>query len=310
MTRRSASPVHDGAQQGVRDGCAPAFTTPFFAAALTLSLGCGMSTASTAPAPSATHGAKPASEPAAALASSALPDVPAQSSASEQDTQIPPSTITVAVPDDAPVEVVLGPPDSPHAIIYLHGFCGDPYAFEGWSAAATQHGTLISMRGDLKCKKRRGRRRWSYRFELLRQRIDAALDAVDGLRASSHTAAVPAALAHDNVTLIGYSQGAKRVASLGARYPERFQRLAIIAIAAEPSAAKLRRVPSVLLMAGARDARKHIKEGYAKLRKMRRGTENRRVRYLELPDAAHGEYGPQALPVMTEGLDWLFLRDR
>jgi hypothetical protein len=53
-------------------------------------------------------------------------------------------------------------------------------------------------------------------------------------------------------------------------------------------------------MAGGRDARAHIRSGHQKL--LRAGLNSR---YLELPGARHGQYGPHALRVMSDGLRWV-----
>lgn len=209
--------------------------------------------------------------------------------------------IAVEVPGDRTIEVVLGPMQTSKVIVYLHGVCGNPLAFETWAAAAREHATFISMRGDRACKKRKGRYEWSYDLAGLNRRIDRAIDAVDKLRSDLVDSTEPAKLDRSQVVLIGYSQGAHRVESMAHRFHERFPRVVIIAPAREPDAAKLNVSERVLLIAGEKDAKKHIRDAHDKLEKA-----GRPVKYLELPEARHGEYGPQAQEVMAQGLDWLY----
>lgn len=203
------------------------------------------------------------------------------------------AAIRIAVDGDTPIEVVPGPPDSDRVVIYMHGVCGDVHAFGSWVGAATRHATFIAMRGDQPCERRRGRYKWSYNFAHLDRRITRAIRAANVLRTRP--------LDEKRVALIGYSQGARRAEQMASKFPGRYRRVAIIAIVSEPSAALLHKAHSILLMAGSRDARDHIKAGAAKLERA-----GKRVQYLELPGARHGEYGPEAPAVMRKALDWLF----
>jgi predicted esterase len=209
--------------------------------------------------------------------------------------------IQLKVKGDRAIEVVVGPMDQSQVIVYLHGVCGNPLAFESWALAASQHATFISMRGDLACKKTKGRYKWSYDFATLNTRIDRAIAAANKLRWDLVDSVQPAELDKSNVVLIGYSQGAHRVESMAERFKDRFPRVVMIAPALEPQLAKLKHSERVLLIAGEKDAKRHIRKGYDKLRRA-----GRTVKYLELPGARHGEYGPDAQRVMAQGLDWLY----
>jgi predicted esterase len=210
-------------------------------------------------------------------------------------------SVSQKVPGDRAIEVALGPVDSPRAIAYLHGQCGDPLAFQSWEAAATAHATLISLRGDLSCKKRKGRSEWSYNLDRHVRRIDKGLDVANELRWTAVDSVSVTDIDKSHVLLIGYSQGAHRVQSLVHHAPKRFPRVAIIAPAKMPDVAKLQQAERILLMAGERDAKKHIQEGRDALNKA-----GATVLYLELPGARHGEYGPEAERVMAQGLEWLY----
>jgi len=205
---------------------------------------------------------------------------------------VKPEAVTIQVPNDTPIEVVFGPKQSQRVIVYLHGVCGDPLAFESWVGAAARHATFISLRGDQKCRKRPGRFKWSYNYQRNNKRITAAIEAAAKARG--------AALDTGKVVLMGYSQGAGRTEAMARRFPDRYRRIAIIAIVSEPRVANLRRADAVLLMAGSLDAHKHIQDGANKLARA-----GKRVRYIELPGARHGEYGDEAPRVMRVALDWL-----
>lgn len=212
----------------------------------------------------------------------------------------PPTRVTIAVPEDKRVEVVLGPRDSSNVIIYMHGVCGDPLAFSSWATAAAKRATLISLRGDVRCQNNRQRHKWSYDYKRNDRRIRAAIDAVERMRQNTASRTTVTPLDKASIILIGYSQGAKRAEALAYRFPARYRRVALIGIATKPNATMLLKSERVLLMAGAWDARRHIRAGRAELERARKS-----VRYLELPKARHGEYGPKALEVMDQGLGWL-----
>ncbi|MEM1031828.1 MAG: hypothetical protein AAGN82_15875 [Myxococcota bacterium] len=214
----------------------------------------------------------------------------------------PPRPTSVAIAGDVPVEVAWSvDPDSQRALVYLHGHCGDPTAFRGWADAATSHGTLMSLRGDLECPRRPGRRKWSFDLARIDRRIRAALQAV-----SDHRGRSDGGLRAEDIALIGYSQGALRVEFLAHAFPQRYRRVVSIAVAAAPSPYRFREAERVLFMAGGWDVRRHIRDGYDELRHLQRGQGRGETRYLELPRARHGSYGPEGRAVMAEGLDWLF----
>jgi predicted esterase len=209
-----------------------------------------------------------------------------------------PETITLPVAGDRKVEVVLGPADSPHVIVYLHGVCGDPLAFRSWAGAAAEIATLVSLRGDDACAKGSGRFKWSWDARHIDRRIRRAIAAVDALRHARAADAAPASA--EDVILVGYSQGAYRVELLASRFPDRYRRVALIAPPKQPQPSWLAKAQRVLLMAGERDIRKHLRDGRDELARL-----GKDVRYRELPEARHGEYGPHAPEVMGPSLRWL-----
>ena len=196
---------------------------------------------------------------------------------------------TVSVAGDKPVLVVPGMGRTP--IVYLHGRCGDPTAFRAWARAGSKFGTIVSFVGDKRCKHSE-RSHWGDDVGALDRRVTRALAAVE--------VALGVDLDEEHRVVIGYSQGALKAEALATRFPARYPRAALIGGPRAPRDESLRKTESVLLMAGDRDARDHLREASRKLEK--RG---KKARYLELPGAAHGEYGPKAEPTMEAALGWL-----
>jgi predicted esterase len=182
-----------------------------------------------------------------------------------------------------------GAPELP--LVYLHGRCGDPKAFSAFGHAAAKRGTIISFVGDEPCKD--GRRfKWSGDVVSLDRRISRTLVALDQAN-GTHLAASERAV-------IGYSQGSLMAEALATRFPERYPRVALIGGPRAPKDGSLSKTKAILLMAGTRDLRDHLREAKDEL--ARRG---RTVRYVEFEGARHGEYGPAAEHTMADALDWL-----
>lgn len=254
-----------------------------------LALGCAAPTGA-----AVARGEAPADPPQPVLAAGerelpAPPEAASEAAPSPPEAPPRPPWISVEVAGDRPVLVVPGAGKVP--IVYLHGRCGDPTAFRAWAEAASKFGTLISFVGDKRCK-HSARTQWSSDTAALDRRVTAAIRAVE--------AALALELDEEHRVVVGYSQGALKAEALATQFPARYPRAALIGGPRAPRDESLRKSESVLLMAGDRDARDHLREASRKLQK--RG---KRARYLELPGAAHGEYGPEAEPTMAAALDWL-----
>lgn len=211
------------------------------------------------------------------------PDAPAE----PRDTTV--RTVEVNVPGDAPVLAVPG--DTPTPIVYLHGKCGDPTAFLAWARVGARFGTILSLRGDIRCKGS-ARSRWTEDTAKLDRRITKAIGAARSELGLELDAA--------RRIVVGYSQGALRAESLSTRFPARYPQAVLIAGPRAPRPTSLRASESVLFVAGDHDARGHLVEAAQKLEQA-----GRRARFLELPDARHGEYGSAPETVFSEGLGWL-----
>ncbi len=197
----------------------------------------------------------------------------------------------IAVPHDRPVHVAHGALDDPRVLIYMHGVCGNAEAFRMWEAAARRFGTVISLLGDDPCDEP-GRFQWGLDTRAENRRISRAIDAVSAVRG--------APLDATRVTLVGYSQGALRVEALAAAFPERYPRIIAIGGPRGPHLDSFRKNQAVALVVGAWDIREHLRETADKLARR-----HIHVRYVELPRARHGQYGPEADRVMGDVLTWL-----
>lgn len=231
-----------------------------------------------------------ATPPASQTVSPTVESEAAEAPPAEPEPDATPATATkVKVPFDKPVLVVAG--EGPTPIVYLHGRCGDPSAFLVWANAVRKHGTLISFLGDEKCKG--GTRfKWSADTVALDRRITKAVAAV--------RAELGLPLDDKRRLVVGYSQGSLRAEALATRYPERYPRPMLIGGPRAPREESLTKSEAVLLLVGDHDQREHLREAEKKLKK--RGN---RVRYMELKDARHGEYGPEASAIMSGAFAWL-----
>lgn len=264
-------------------GCAAAAPPPAREAAEIAAAG---SSTATAPA----HGVAPSLATPPSSEADPSREAPPEASAPLPSPAGPLPLLRVAVPGDRPVLVVEGAASTSRPLLYFHGKCGDPEGFRAWAPAAYRVGTLISVLGDVSCKGG-GRTRWSTNPWSLDARVRAAVAAVE--------AATGRRLDAEPI-VFGYSQGALVAEALAARWPERYPRVVLAAGPRAPRSPRLAELAAVLLVAGELDTRHHLIDAASKLDQ--RGV---RARYLELPGAKHGQYGPEAEARIAAGLDWL-----
>ena len=200
--------------------------------------------------------------------------------------------VKVPVPGDAALRVVQGKPATSQAIVYLPGLCGDITAIDSWAKAASRYGTLIAVNGDIRCHGSQ-RYRWSANLARIQRRIDRALELVKKSRAGR--------LRTRQLTLMGYSQGATRAQALAARYPDRYPRVLLGSPPVIPSRRKLSAARAVAIVGGQLEPRGRMQAGARVLEDA-----GEPVRFLLLPDAGHGHYGPEANRIMGEALGFLF----
>jgi len=198
----------------------------------------------------------------------------------------------VPVPHDQSLHVYHAPADQRRAIVYLHGVCGNVHAVRSWVDAALAFGTLIELVAESPCANRPGRFAWKAPSVAIAQRVDAALAAVKALRGGL--------LDTDQVVLFGYSQGAARVEALAHENPGRFAHVVLGSPPEKPDPKLLGACESVVVLGGTEEDTRHLQTGVLALQ-----ADGIRARYLFLPGAAHGEYGPRARDVVQQALLWL-----
>jgi pimeloyl-ACP methyl ester carboxylesterase len=192
--------------------------------------------------------------------------------------------------DDAtpPVYVMRGEPRGPGKLVFIHGMCGHGLGYaQSFARSAAQYGTLIAPQGDLGCDG----------TPLSKWSLDtAALDAriVSAFRALGFVDPI------EDVTAIGYSQGANRVEALARKWPARYTRLILMAGPTKVSPYGLG-VRSAVMMAGTLD-RQDLMQASSKAFL----AAGRRARYLPLPNARHGAMGDNPEGTMGNALDWLY----
>ncbi len=203
--------------------------------------------------------------------------------------------VRVPVPGDRAAIVVHAPAGNREAILYLHGVCGDVFAIRTWSGAASRHGTLIAMVGDEPCDGRQGRFRWHNDLGRLDARVRRTLDAVAQARGGQLTT--------DQVTIVGYSQGADRAERLAARFPSRYPRVLLGSPPDAPKPESFTHGQAIAIVAGAKEDNARRREGARVLEQA--GVPSL---FVTLPDAYHGQFGPEGDRVMGEALSWLLGR--
>jgi len=192
--------------------------------------------------------------------------------------------------DDAtpPMFVLRGEPRGPGKLVFIHGICGHGLGYaQSFARSAAQHGTLIAPQGDRACDG----------TPLAKWSLDtAALDAriVSAFRALGFADPI------EDVTAIGYSQGANRAEALARKWPARYTRLVLMAGPTKVSPYGLG-IRSAVMMAGTLD-RQDIMQASSKAFL----AAGRRARYLPLPNARHGAMGDNPEATMGSALDWLY----
>jgi predicted esterase len=201
----------------------------------------------------------------------------------------------VEIPGDHSALVFHAPPNVHRAIVYLHGLCGDPAKIDSWAPAASAHGTIIALTGNRSCGRGLGRFKWGFSVSLLNQRIVTAVERVAAERGGR--------LDTSDITLIGYSQGAVRAEQMPRHYPNRYTHLVLAGGPTAPQPWLLAPTRAVVIVGGERDRTRHLRQGLRSLL-----SAGHLVAYMELPEARHGEFGPEGAQVMGTALWWLFDR--
>jgi predicted esterase len=196
-----------------------------------------------------------------------------------------------AAPGVGELLVAPGDPTSDGVLLYLHGRCGDPEAFQAFVRAIPPSLTLISVRGDVRCKGS-SRTKWSVHPAVIDARLQRAVQEVGARRA--------APLRSDGWLVMGYSEGALRAEALLTRFPDRYVGGLLAGGPRAPRDGSMSRARRVVLMAGSLDARNHLIAAAEDL--SRRGVT---ARFDLLPGARHGEYGVEAERIVGAALSWV-----
>lgn len=203
--------------------------------------------------------------------------------------------VKLRVPQDRTLLVAHAPAGVRLAALYLHGVCGDIDAIRSWAEVAAKHVTLIALLADEPCASGSSRYRWTSNTPRQERRLAAALSAVKAARGGL--------LDTDQALLIGYSQGALRALALREAYPERYPRLLLGGLPAQPPNERVRGVERIALLAGAREGKAQVESTLKAF-----NAANISAQLFILPQAGHGQYGPEAPRVLDESLSWLLDR--
>jgi predicted esterase len=175
----------------------------------------------------------------------------------------------------------------PQRLVFLHGMCGHGMGYaQSFQFAAARWGRLVAPQGDVTCGKGPWAQ-WSTDLEALDRRI------VDSF--------MQLGLEPEQITLIGYSQGASRAEQLIRKYPERYRYLISIGAPQAVSPSGLRQLRGAVMLAGEHDRQDQMRTGVTVLEKQGIPTT-----FMELPGARHGAMGKNPEKSMESALDWLY----
>jgi predicted esterase len=189
--------------------------------------------------------------------------------------------------------VLRGGPKGEGRLVFLHGMCGHALGYaQSFQFSAAKKGSLVAPQGDRVC----GRGPWA----LWSPDLDA-LDAriVGAFRALGEKEPI------NDITIMGYSQGATRAEALARKWPERYTRLVSIGAPSRASSKGLQHLRAAVMMAGERDRKDQMKAGARALRLA--GVPST---FMVIPEATHGAMGPTPEQTMGEALDWLWQNAR
>jgi pimeloyl-ACP methyl ester carboxylesterase len=203
--------------------------------------------------------------------------------------------VRLDVPEDHPVIVYPAPAGQRRVILYLHGHCGSVEKIDSWAPEVSKLGTVIALLGNWGCDGAPGRFRWGMSIRYLNKRILRAVRAVGATR--------PDGLDDERITVIGYSQGAEKAEQLPRWYPERYPWIVLAGPPTAPHPWRLAPAAAVVVIAGENENQAHIRRGFRNLQ-----FAGELAAFMELPDAAHGEFGPEGARVLSQALWWLYDR--
>jgi pimeloyl-ACP methyl ester carboxylesterase len=192
-------------------------------------------------------------------------------------------------------EVARGPtPERP--IVYLHGMCSDPKEdLAAWGHIAEQHGAVVTVMGDVASPDKPGQLKWSTDAAAIDAKVDEAVKDVERARGVR--------LDPSGIILVGESMGAARAELLATKFPDKYTRLVLVGSPRTPSPRNLGGVKAVANLAGEKERQSMMKDGTRALESA--GTPSR---FWELPEATHGNYGPDGERIMNEAIGFVASR--
>jgi predicted esterase len=190
----------------------------------------------------------------------------------------PPDYTLVDAASERPVRVLRAAAPSQRVIVYLHGYCGDVNAPGAFAPAAAAHGTLIALLGDLPCKDKPGRFKWSSDIRGLDQRILLAIKRVNR--------ELSLELDASDITLFGYSQGAVRAESLVRFYGKHYPRVILGGPPRRPKPEHFANAQAVAVFGGEKEDTRDMLGGAQEL--IARG---KHAYFFLLRGVDHGDFG-------------------
>lgn len=180
-----------------------------------------------------------------------------------------------------------GAPRGNARLVFLHGMCGHGLGYaQAFQRTAARFGTLIAPQGDVSCGDVWAK--WSGDIDALDRRIRETFTAL-GLGDR-----------HEDVWIMGMSQGATRAAALARKWPKRYTRVILMAAPTSIARGDLRGLASAVLMTGERDRRDLMQASERALKQT--GVP---ALFLVMPGASHGGMGDNPEKTMAEALAFL-----
>lgn len=192
-----------------------------------------------------------------------------------------------------PMFVMRGSPKGSGKLVFLHGMCGHGLGYaQAFQFSAAKWGTLIAPQGDVLCGAGPWAQ-WSADLATLDKRIE------DTFRALGFVGEL------EDITVLGYSQGATRAESLVRKWPRKYTRMVLMGAPQSPNMRGLSLLRAAVTMSGQRDRQDLMKAGARSLNAI--GVPST---YMMIPKATHGAMGPTPERTMGEALVWLYEHSR
>lgn len=198
----------------------------------------------------------------------------------------------VKLPGYRAAQVIHGQAGVTHALVYLHGICGDVDKIRTWAKAVVRHVTTIALYGNKACPTTPARLSWNQDIEFIDALVQTALERVAAERDGQ--------LDVSRVILFGYSQGASRAEQLLARHPDRYPWVILGGPPAPPRLEHLERARASVVLVGSEEFHRPLSEAAEQW-----ASNGLRARLDVFPGAGHGSFGPNAGDVMQRTLAWL-----